>query len=142
MYLKPLRHLLRRRLLKGFQTHTDPHQKFDSSGAASKITNALNDNLGIDFKPVAAETGVRAQLDSIKANCTKAIPDRFQATEQQLRAFEAVEYTPFEAPDLNDDSCVEALIRDAICHMDKSKSAGSDGFAERQFPYRRHHIHC
>ena len=72
--------------------------------------------------------GVKAQQDSLRANCLKAIPDRFSATKEQLRAFEAVHYVPFEPPQLSDESELERLIRDAICHMDKSKSAGSDGF--------------
>lgn len=45
------------------------------------------------------------------------------------RRFYIYIYVLFEAPDLDDESVVDGMIRDAICHMDKSKSAGSDGFA-------------
>ena len=100
----------------------------EKASKADAITSQLLEKVGIDFKPVAAEMGVRAQQDSLRANCLKAIPDRFAATKQQLRAFEAVHYVPFEPPRLDDEAELDKLIRDAICHMDKSKSAGSDGF--------------
>ena len=100
----------------------------EKANKADAITKQLLDKVGIDFKPVAAEMGVKAQQDSLRANCLKAIPDRFAATKQQLRAFEAVHYVPFEPPQLDDEGELDKPIRDAICHMDKSKSAGSDGF--------------
>lgn len=103
-------------------------KKEEKASKAEQITKQLLEKVGIDFKPVAAEMGVKAQQDSLRANCLKAIPDQFSATKEQLRAFEAVHYVPFEPPQLSDESELERLIRDAICHMDKSKSAGSDGF--------------
>ena len=81
------------------------------------------------FKPVAAETGLKAQRDSLIANCEKALPDHFIPDENHLKAFEAVKLVPFEPPDLSDEKTVDGLIRDAVCNMDKSKSSGSDGFA-------------
>ena len=96
---------------------------------ATKITRSLKERLGIDFKPVAAETGHKAQRDSLIANCLKAIPDRFKPDKDHLRAFEAVHCVPFTPPNLNDPVEVERLIRDAICNMNKTRSAGSDGFS-------------
>lgn len=88
--------------------------------------------MGIDFKPVAAELGVKAQLDSIKANCAQALVDKFKATPEQLRAFEAIHYEPFAPICLDDDDKVSQEIANAVNHMDKSKSSGSDGFARGQ----------
>ena len=96
---------------------------------ATKITTSLKDKLDIEFKPVAAETGLKAQRDSLIANCEKALPDHFIPDENHLKAFEAVKLVPFEPPDLSDEKTVDGLIRDAVCNMDKSKSSGSDGFA-------------
>ena len=96
---------------------------------ATKITTSLKENLGIEFKPVAAETGIKAQKDSLIANCLKAIPDQFVPDEKHLRAFEAVHLVPFAPPNLSDPDEVERLVRDAICQMDKTRSSGSDGFS-------------
>lgn len=59
---------------------------------ADEITKQLLEKTGIEFKPVAAELGIQAQQDSIRANCLKALPDHFAAAKQQLRAFEAILY--------------------------------------------------
>lgn len=104
-------------------------EKLRKAQHAEKITDELLKKVGIDFKPVAAELGVKAQFDSIKANCAKALVDRFAATPAQLRAFETIHYDPFDPICLSNEEEVSCEIASAINHMDKSKSSGSDGFA-------------
>ena len=104
-------------------------EKLRKAQHAEKITDELLKKVGIDFKPVAAELGVKAQFDSIKANCAKALVDRFAATPAQLRAFETIHYDPFDPICLSNEEEVSCEIASAINHMDKSKSSGSHGFA-------------
>ena len=98
----------------GSRKKKNKKKKDSSVDNATKITESLKEKLGFDFKPVAAETGHKAQRDSLIANCLKAIPDNFVPDEDHLKAFEAVHLVPFSPPNLADEAQVERLIRDAF----------------------------